>query len=165
MVNLWAAEWHSKCLLDGEKRHIINMNLLPVLFRTRRKCREFIENNYGYINERPDLKAEPHGWRIPQAVKVEIVKIGTKRRISMQGVNLNPSAFADKAQMAFAISDISRYQAAYMAVNNVKGIIVKWRKGWFAIKNPTYGWSFHRPTSFRNMTDALEQRVKEKAAE
>ena len=73
MKILWAAEWHSNCLLDGECRHIIYENLLPVLFRTRRQCRIFIKDKYGYIAERPDLKAEPHGWRIPQAIKVKIV--------------------------------------------------------------------------------------------
>ncbi len=74
MVNLWAAEWHSKNNLDGEKRHILYESLLPALFRTRRECRTYIKDRYGYIAERPDLRSEPHGWRIPQAVKVEIVK-------------------------------------------------------------------------------------------
>lgn len=74
-MNLWAAEWHSKNLLDGEKRHIINNgNCLPALFRTRQKCRDFIKDKYGYIADRPDLQKEPHGWRIPQAVKVKVVK-------------------------------------------------------------------------------------------
>jgi len=74
MVNLWAAEWHSNCLLDGESRHIINENCLPALFRKRRECREFIKCKYGYIAKRPDLRDEPHGWLMPQAVKVNIVK-------------------------------------------------------------------------------------------
>lgn len=75
MTILWAAEWHSNNQLDGETRHIIYGNLLPALFRTRRKCREFINDEYGFISERPDLRGEPHGWRKPQAVKVEVVKI------------------------------------------------------------------------------------------
>jgi len=74
MANLWAAEWHSKNLLDGERRHIIYNNCLPALFRTRRECREFIKDKYGYIAERPDLRDEPHGWLLPQAVKVIITK-------------------------------------------------------------------------------------------
>ncbi len=72
MINLWAAEWHSNCRLDGETRHIIYDNCLPVLFRTRQKCREFIKDTYGYIANRPDLRAEPHGWRTPQPIKVTI---------------------------------------------------------------------------------------------
>ena len=74
MANLWAGEWHSNNYLDGESRHIINDNCLPALFRTRRKCREFIKEKYGYIAGRPDLQNEPHGWRQPQAVKVDVIK-------------------------------------------------------------------------------------------
>ena len=77
MKILWAAEWHSNCLLDGERRYIINENCLPALFRTRKKCREFIESSYGYIANRPDLRAEPHGWTMPQAIKVEILSLAT----------------------------------------------------------------------------------------
>ncbi len=74
-MNPWAAEWHSKNSLDGEKRFIINdTDCLPALFRTRQQCRDFIQATHGYIADRPDLQAEPHGWRIPQAVKVEVVK-------------------------------------------------------------------------------------------
>ncbi len=74
MRYLWAGEWRSKCHLDGERRHIIYNNLLPALFRTRRECREFLLEKYGYIKTRKDLMAEPHGWRMPQAIKVEIIK-------------------------------------------------------------------------------------------
>jgi len=49
MKTLWAAEWHSKNLLDGETKHIIWSNLLPSLFRTRAECRKFIKEKYGYI--------------------------------------------------------------------------------------------------------------------
>jgi hypothetical protein len=70
MVNLWVAEWHSRNRLDGDTRHIIyDDNCLPDLFRTRKVCREFIKNKYGYIAERKDLRQEPHGWRMPQARK------------------------------------------------------------------------------------------------
>ena len=72
-MNLWAAEWHSVNNLDGEKRHFIYNGLCsPALFRTRRECRVFIKDKYGYIASRPDLRAEPHGWRMPQAMKVKI---------------------------------------------------------------------------------------------
>lgn len=75
MSNLWAAEWHSNNKLDGETRHIINYNSLPALFRKRRECRAFIKDKYGYIAERPDLRDEPHGWLMPQAIKVTVVKL------------------------------------------------------------------------------------------
>ena len=72
-MSLWAGEWHENCKLDGESRHILYENRLPVLFRTRRECRAFIKDRYGYIADRPDLRAEPHGWRMPQAVRVKIL--------------------------------------------------------------------------------------------
>ena len=75
MKILWAGEWHSNNLLDGERRHLLYENGLPVLFGTRKACREFIKANYGYVAEREDLRTEPHGWRMPQAVKVKIVKL------------------------------------------------------------------------------------------
>lgn len=45
----------------------------PLLFFSRREARDFIRQRYGYIARRKDLRAEPHGWRMPQAVKVEVV--------------------------------------------------------------------------------------------
>jgi hypothetical protein len=45
---------------------------LPVLFRTRAEARRWIEANHGYIRRRPDLQREPHGWRMPIAVRVEV---------------------------------------------------------------------------------------------
>ena len=74
MVNLWAAEWNSRNKLDGVSRHIIYDKCLPKLFRTRESCRIWIDRNYGYIRDRKDLRAEPHGWRIPNAVKVRVIK-------------------------------------------------------------------------------------------
>jgi hypothetical protein len=75
MSNLWAAEWHSNNYLDGETRHIIyGDDCIPALFRTRRECRLFIMDKYGYIKDRKDLRQEPHGWRLPQAVRVKVVK-------------------------------------------------------------------------------------------
>jgi len=77
MSNLWAAEWHSKNRPDGKTRHLLyyRETCLPALFRTRRACREWIKKKYGYIATREDLRAEPHGWRMPQAIKVKVVKI------------------------------------------------------------------------------------------
>lgn len=72
---LWAAEWHEKSQLDGERRYILWENLLPALFRSRKECREFIKKKYGYISTRQDLRQEPFGWRMPQPVKVKVVKL------------------------------------------------------------------------------------------
>ena len=70
---VWGALWRSNNYLDGQCFHIINeMGALPALFRTRREAREFIEKVYGYIRTRPDLKAEPHGWKMPITVRLQI---------------------------------------------------------------------------------------------
>jgi hypothetical protein len=74
----WAVEWHSRNRLDGDRR---NLQWSPEpgpgdyrLFRTRAACRAYIEERYGYIRERDDLRREPLGWRMPQAVRVSIRK-------------------------------------------------------------------------------------------
>jgi len=41
-------------------------------YRTRREAREMREERYGYIRERPDLRAAPHHWRMPRVVKCTI---------------------------------------------------------------------------------------------
>lgn len=69
---LWSALWRSKNKVDGARTHLIHKDGFPVLFHTRRAAREFIESEYGYIREQSDLKAEPHGWRMPIPVRVSI---------------------------------------------------------------------------------------------
>lgn len=72
-MTIWAAEWCSKDKIDGERKHIINENCLPKLFKTRREARLFIKEKYGFIATRPDLRSEPHGWRMPRVIKVDVI--------------------------------------------------------------------------------------------
>lgn len=77
-MTLWAPKWSQTNELDGHREYlsIWHRHLgikFPTVFTTRRECREFIDKEYGYIRERPDLRREPHCWRVPRAVKVEIV--------------------------------------------------------------------------------------------
>ena len=71
----WAARWNSENKLDGERHHIICCDCLPILFRTRAECRAWIAQGYGCIKNRPDLRREPHGWRMPTAVRVTIEEV------------------------------------------------------------------------------------------
>lgn len=74
-LRLWAVMWHSHNRLDGKRDHLVwapHKPGWPRLFRTRRECREYIEQTYGYIKHRPDLRREPHGWRMPTATRVVI---------------------------------------------------------------------------------------------
>jgi hypothetical protein len=79
-MNLWAAQWHSRTRMDGELKHFLYEDGIPVLFKTRREAREYINQRYGYIRDRIDLRQEPHGWRIPTALKVtlELTLAGSK---------------------------------------------------------------------------------------
>ena len=69
----WGILWRSDNRLDGRRRHLVGDATLTVpmrLFRTRGEAREYIKSEYGYIAERPDLRTEPHGWKMPIVVKV-----------------------------------------------------------------------------------------------
>ena len=68
----WGALWRDNNRLDGKREHLCFENCLPVLFTTRREAREWIISRYGYIRTRMDLRAEPHGWRLPVPVRVRI---------------------------------------------------------------------------------------------
>lgn len=48
-------------------------NCVPVLYPTRQLMRNYIVHKFGYIARRPDLKAEPHGWKMPVPVRVTIL--------------------------------------------------------------------------------------------
>jgi hypothetical protein len=68
----WGLMWYSKNCLDGETRHLIYDNCIPVLFKTRREARDYANKRYGYIKTSPDLRGEPHGWRMPKAILVRV---------------------------------------------------------------------------------------------
>jgi hypothetical protein len=70
----WAVEWHSVNAVDGDRRHLQWDNTFehtfPHLFRTRRECAAYIKRHHGYLKDRPDLRREPFGWRMPRPVRV-----------------------------------------------------------------------------------------------
>lgn len=69
----WALLWRSENRLDGVTRHlIIGPPYEIMLFRTRREARDYNANRFGYIKDRPDLQGEPHGWEMPQVVRVVV---------------------------------------------------------------------------------------------
>ena len=78
MDKRWGLLFRSNNKLDGYKEHLIRhwrsaetlCNCDPVLFKTRQQARDSRDQEYGYLRNRPDLKTEPHGWRMPLVVKV-----------------------------------------------------------------------------------------------
>jgi hypothetical protein len=67
----WGILWRSRNRLNGRCEHLIyDGNCEPILKKTRREARALINERYGYIKDRPDLRREPHGWKIPIPIKV-----------------------------------------------------------------------------------------------
>ena len=72
----WGLEWYSRNTLDGETRGLLwDGPAKPLLYRTRNEARADALKRYGYIKNRPDLRREPHGWRMPRPVSVDLVKL------------------------------------------------------------------------------------------
>ena len=77
---LWGALWRSRNRLDGVTTHLLNKDCLPVLFTTRKAARDWIETEFGWLKTRDDLHAEPHGWKMPIAVRVKVAVISKGSR-------------------------------------------------------------------------------------
>lgn len=74
-LRAWAVLWHSDNRLDGCRRYLVwDPQDRFRLFSTRAEARAYIEQKFGYIRERPDLRAEPHGWHVPTAVRVGLFR-------------------------------------------------------------------------------------------
>ena len=69
----WGVRWRNTGFSPAE--HIMYENRLPVLFRTRAEARAWIDKKYGYIRGRKDLHDWPHGWSIPQPIRVKVVEV------------------------------------------------------------------------------------------
>ena len=73
----WGILWHSENRLDGVTKHLLRNEETHVvgLWRSRAEAREYATEHWGYIRNRPDLRSEPHGWRMPKAVRVIILPV------------------------------------------------------------------------------------------
>jgi len=81
----WAIKMRSENRLDGKREWFLGRYVLPItacptqldghktaVFRTRKVARQFVNDTYGHLRDRPDLRAEPHGWKPPHIVRVNI---------------------------------------------------------------------------------------------
>ena len=81
----WAIECRSNNRLDGARSGLAGRfssgladapahlgGYTVMVFATRAAARLYIEVHYGYIARRPDLHAEPHGWKMPRPVRVKV---------------------------------------------------------------------------------------------
>jgi hypothetical protein len=64
MIMRWGVKWHIGVMWD---------NCFPLLFLTRKDARAYIEKVYGYIKTRDDLRGPPHNWRLPKAIKLNVI--------------------------------------------------------------------------------------------
>lgn len=80
----WALKWRAKNRLDGITEHFIYEGCIPCLFETRQEARAYADKHYGYIRTRLDLQTEPHGWKMPIAVRAQLVEL-RRRHASRRG--------------------------------------------------------------------------------
>lgn len=76
MTALWGLQWYSRNRIDGVTRHLLwDGPAQPLLYSTRREARADALKRWGFIRGRSDLRAEPHGWRLPRPVRVEVREV------------------------------------------------------------------------------------------
>lgn len=68
----WTVLWRSQNQVDGKTESIQWEMGLPLLFTSRTATRAYIKHRWGYIAVRPDLHKEPHGWKMPIPIKVNL---------------------------------------------------------------------------------------------
>jgi hypothetical protein len=77
----WGVLWRSKSKKSGVCQHLLfNSSGGATLFFKKRLAVEWIKKEYGFIRTRADLRAEPHGWRMPVPVKVTLTADGVLER-------------------------------------------------------------------------------------
>ena len=69
----WAVKWSSKNKLYGYQEHFMYDRCCPLLFTSRAAAKTYVNDVWGYLRNRPELRKEPHGWRMPKPIKVRVV--------------------------------------------------------------------------------------------
>lgn len=68
-VRCWGALFRSA---NPSRAHLIFRGCTPELFRTKREAKLWIDEWYGYVRTRADLRKPPHSWRMPRPVRVKV---------------------------------------------------------------------------------------------
>jgi hypothetical protein len=69
----WAILWQSSTNLMGIDAISCGTSQTNIMiFHTRHEARKEIWIRFGYIKDRPDLKSEPHGWKMPKPVRIKL---------------------------------------------------------------------------------------------
>lgn len=74
---LWGIIRITKGGIDGDTERLMYSNYRDgwLIFRTKRECKEYIDEHWSYMKTRRDLRVYPHGWRLPKPVKIEIKRV------------------------------------------------------------------------------------------
>lgn len=62
-----AREWFDPAWQNG-----LNMVPMPRMYVTRREAREACTRMRNDLKGRPDLQAQPHGWKMPRVCKIKV---------------------------------------------------------------------------------------------
>lgn len=72
-LNKWGILERSRNKLDGYREHLMHEDGGKVaLFQTRKQAQDYAERHLGYLRNRPDLRAEPHGWMLPKPIRLTV---------------------------------------------------------------------------------------------
>ena len=66
----WGLLWQSRTQRGVYREHLMFQDGRFLMFQDRKHARAYAAEKYGYIKRRPDLRCEPHGWKMPQPVKL-----------------------------------------------------------------------------------------------
>lgn len=66
----WAIQRCSNGRLDGKTDWI--MRGRRGIFNTRTEARAYLNKHHGWMRRRLDLRAKPHGWKMPRVVRVTV---------------------------------------------------------------------------------------------
>lgn len=82
----WAILKRSENQLDGKREYLagrfsVGCGAVPaslagyttMVFETREQARWWVRHYCTDLRKRPDLRKEPHGWKPPRVVKVDVV--------------------------------------------------------------------------------------------
>lgn len=64
MTIRWGVKWNGDILWN---------NCETLLFHKRKEARNYIDSSYGYMRDRKDLRRPPFNWRMPKAVRVQVI--------------------------------------------------------------------------------------------
>lgn len=73
-ASAWGVVWRGQRI----EYFLRDLDYRPLWFKTRAAAMKYINETFGYIRHRPDLRKKPHYWRMPVAVRIEITLVSPR---------------------------------------------------------------------------------------